>query len=72
MNIMNFILAVTMLWVVLFFISVPLFLKMPDKQEVGHAIGAPEKHYFGFKILVTFLISVLIAFAINYYKVIDF
>ena len=61
MNIMTIILTVTMIWMILIFISLPLFLKKPEKVQKGNDEGAPEVHYFKEKLLVTFLLSILFA-----------
>jgi predicted secreted protein len=62
MGVMNFILTITMIWMVLIFISFPIGLKMPEKIEKGHADSAPEKHYLIQKIVITFVLSIVITF----------
>lgn len=66
MGLMNLILLTTMIWIILFFISLPIFIKMPDKVKIGNSTSAPEKHYLPIKILSTFLISIFLTIIINY------
>lgn len=68
---MTFILTVTMTWIILIFISLPLFLKSQEKVLKGNEEGAPEVHYFIEKLLVTFLLSIVFAgiyFYIFYFR----
>jgi predicted secreted protein len=67
MNLMTFILTITMIWIILLFISLPLGLKMPEEIQKGNCDGAPEKHYLFAKIFVTFFISILLSGIYFYY-----
>lgn len=61
MNIMTFILTTTMIWIVVFFLMLPFSVKMPKKVKIGNSDSAPEVHYLGYKILISFLLSVVLA-----------
>lgn len=61
MNIMTFILTITMTWIVLFFIALPIAVKMPDKVQKGNADSAPEKHFIFAKSIITFLLALIIS-----------
>ena len=59
MNIMTFILTVTMIWIVLIFISLPIGLKF-ETENYGGADSAPSTHYYGLKMLITLVLSIVI------------
>lgn len=61
MNIMTFILTVTMAWVILFFIALPIGTTVTDNVQKGNADSAPEKHYLIHKIIISFLLALIIA-----------
>ncbi len=46
-------------WLIIFFILLPIGIKIPEKQKLGHANSAPKKTYLVVKILFSFLISLL-------------
>jgi predicted secreted protein len=58
---MTFILLVTIIWLINIFIVLPVGNKMPKKPKSGHADSAPEVHYIGLKLLITFVISIILA-----------
>jgi len=55
----NFILFLLIWWIV-FFITLPLNISIPDKPEEGHATSAPKKTHIGLKIVLTSIISMII------------
>jgi predicted secreted protein len=67
---MGFILLVTIIWLLVFSMILPVGNKMPDKHEIGHADSAPEKHYVKQKILISLLVSIILAicFRVILYK----
>lgn len=69
MNLMTFILTVTMCWLVLFFVLMPIGINVPLKFQKGNADSAPDKHYIFIKIIISFLLSLIIAsiFYLTYY-----
>ena len=63
----NFLLFVVIWWVILF-ISLPLKISIPNKQEEGHASSAPKKTYIVFKIIITTAISIIIMLFLIFIK----
>ena len=55
----NFLLFI-LIWWIIFFISLPLKLSVPDNPGDGHASSAPKKTYIGLKITITTAISMII------------
>jgi predicted secreted protein len=58
---MSFILLTTIIWLVVFFIVLPIGNKMPDNIKLGHADSAPEKHYIYQKLLISLIVSIILA-----------
>ena len=44
-------------WLIVFFIILPIGIKVPEKQILGHAKSAPKKTYLLFKLFMSLLIS---------------
>ena len=65
---MSIILTCVIFWVITIFIALPIGIKVPQMQQKGHADSAPDKHYVGLKLLITFLISAILT-AIYWYVV---
>ena len=57
----NFLMFV-LIWWIIFFITLPLKISVPDKHHQGNASSAPKKTYIGIKVIVTTLISIIIIF----------
>tara|TARA_B100002052_G_C15737251_1_gene531464 strand:+ start:531 stop:764 length:234 start_codon:yes stop_codon:yes gene_type:complete len=57
-NVLIFIL----IWWILFFIFLPLKIKVPQKTESGHAKSAPNKPYLLIKFVLTSILSGMILF----------
>ena len=55
----NFLLLV-LIWWIIFFISLPIKISVPNHQEAGHASSAPKKTYISLKIALTTAISLVI------------
>ena len=66
MSIVSFFVVVFILWLIFFFIFLPLGIEIPEKHELGHANSSPKKTYLFLKIVLSFLTS-LIASLIFYY-----
>ena len=62
MAIFTHILIFILIWWVLFFIILPLKIKVPTNVEVGHAKSAPTRPFLLIKFLLTSLISGIILF----------
>ena len=62
MAIFTHVLIFILVWWILFFIILPLKIKVPLKTEIGHAKSAPNKPFLLIKFLVTSLISAIILF----------
>jgi len=61
MNIMTFILTITIVWIILFLISLPIAIKMPKIVEKGNADSAPEIHYMAQKIFISLVLAIVIS-----------
>ena len=64
---MKFLLLVTILWIITFFIVLPISNQMPKNIIQGHADSAPEKHYLIEKLLISLVLSIILALC---YKVV--
>lgn len=64
---MTFILLVVIIWLIAFFIILPIGNKVPKKVIKGHADSAPAKHYLGYKITSSFIIALILASAFKSY-----
>ena len=54
-------------WLIIFFIMLPLGIKVPEKQKLGHANSAPEKTYIIFKLIASFFVSILTTTFVIYF-----
>ncbi len=61
MNIMTFILTVTMVWIILALIFLPIAIRMPKNIQKGNAESAPEVHYIVEKILISLVLAIVIS-----------
>ena len=55
----NFVLFV-LIWWIIFFISLPFRISVPDNQEEGHASSAPNATHIALKVMITTAISLII------------
>jgi len=58
---MKFAILTIIIWIVVFFLFLPLGNKMPDNVASGHADSAPEKHYMLRKVLISLAVSIILA-----------
>lgn len=77
MNIMSFILVLTVLWIILVFISLPIGIKIEKNPIVGHADSAPINPYLWRKVCISFIISVVLTMiycyiVVRYPHILDF
>ena len=57
MSLVSYIVVFLMIWMILFFISLPIGVYVSEHHEEGLANSAPEKTNLKNKVIVTFLIS---------------
>ena len=67
MEIFTHVLIFILVWWILFFIILPLKIKVPNKTEVGHAKSAPTKPYLLIKFLLTSIIAGFILFFLIFF-----
>ncbi len=57
MSTVSFILVHLMMWLIVFFMSLPFGIKVSDQPEIGNANSAPIKTNLKIKFLLSFLIA---------------
>ena len=57
MSLVSYIVVFLMIWMILFFISLPIGVNVSEHHEEGFANSAPEKTNLIIKVVVSFLIS---------------
>ena len=62
MTLFTHVLIFILVWWILFFMLLPIKIKVPKNVESGHAKSAPSKPYLLIKVIATSLISALILF----------
>ena len=62
MTLFTHVLIFILVWWILFFMLLPIKIKVPKNVESGHAKSAPSKPYLLTKFIATSLISALILF----------
>ena len=67
MAIFTHVLIFILIWWILFFILLPLKIKVPNKTEIGHAKSAPSRPFLLIKFVLTSLISGFILFFLIFY-----
>ncbi len=67
MAIFTHVLIYILIWWILFFILLPLKIKVPDKTKVGHAKSAPSRPFLLAKFILTSLISGIILFFLIFF-----
>ena len=67
MAVFTYVLIFILIWWILFFILLPIKIKMPEKVESGHAKSAPNKPFLLLKFIATTLISGFILFFLILY-----
>jgi predicted secreted protein len=69
MNIVTGIIVYMVIWWTIFFAALPFGVRVPEKQELGHSSGAPDKPMIGKKALYTTLVTTVLW--VMYYMAID-
>ena len=72
MSIVSFFVVVFILWLIIFFIFLPIGIEIPDNHEFGHANSSPKKTYLFLKFTISFLTSFIIASIFYYFIEISF
>ena len=67
MAVFTHVLIFILIWWILFFILLPLKIKVPNTTEIGHAKSAPSKPFLLVKFLLTTLISGIILFFLIFF-----
>ena len=67
MAIFTHVLIFILIWWILFFIFLPLKIKIPSETKLGHAKSAPSKPFLLIKFLFTSLISGIILFFLIFF-----
>ena len=57
MSLISYIVVFLMIWMILFFISLPIGVNVSEHHEEGMANSAPDKIYLKTKVIISFLIS---------------
>lgn len=66
MNLGNLFVFFVFVWLVVFFITLPIGIKEEDNVQKGHDSGAPKNPKIGRKILISVIISVFITLSFYY------
>tara|TARA_Y100001954_G_C15280229_1_gene346313 strand:+ start:296 stop:514 length:219 start_codon:yes stop_codon:yes gene_type:complete len=72
MSIVSFFVVVFILWLIFFFIFLPIGLEIPEKHEFGHANSSPKKSYLFLKIVLSLIISLITSLIFYYFIKISF
>ena len=71
MSIPSFFVVFFITWLILFFIFLPIGLKIPSNHQIGHANSSPAKSYLSIKLLLSlffsFILSLIYYFLMEYY-----
>ncbi len=57
MSLVSYIIVFLIIWMILFFIFLPIGVSVSERHEEGFANSAPEKTNLKIKVIVSFLIS---------------
>ena len=57
MSLVSYIVVFLMIWMILFFISLPIGIRVSEDHEEGFANSAPDKTNLKIKVIISFLIS---------------
>ena len=57
MSLISYIVVFLIIWMILFFISLPIGLNIPERHKEGFANSAPDKTNLKMKVIGSFLIS---------------
>lgn len=64
MSLVSFVLVYLMMFMIIFFMSLPFAISSPDEHIEGHANSAPEKSNIRLKFFISLLISLFPTFLI--------
>ena len=67
MAIFTHVLIFILIWWILFFIILPLKIKVPNNTEIGHAKSAPSRPFLLIKFILTSLMSGIILFFLIFF-----
>ena len=67
MAIFTHVLIFILIWWILFFIFLPLNIKISENTEIGHAKSAPNRPFLLIKFLLTSIISGIILFFLIFF-----
>ena len=67
MAIFTHVLIFILIWWILFFMILPLKIKVPINSEIGHAKSAPSKPFLLIKFILTSIISGIILFFLIFF-----
>ena len=67
MAIFTHVLIFILIWWILFFIILPLKIKVPSNTEIGYAKSAPSKPFLFIKFILTSVISAIILFFLIFF-----
>ena len=67
MSLISFFVVVFILWLIFFFIFLPIGLEIPENHEFGHANSSPKKTYLFLKIVLSLITSLLISVSFYYF-----
>lgn len=62
--IFSYIIVLTCIWWVIFYMALPFGSQVTNKPQKGHADSAPTKPHLGIKIVITSIISVILTIII--------
>lgn len=57
MSLVSYIVVLLIIWMILFFISLPIGVNISEQHKEGLANSAPDKTYLKIKVFTSFLIS---------------
>ena len=60
MFLFNYFVVLITIWIIIFFICLPIAITHNEIPIAGQELGAPDKHYFGLKTLISFGLSIVI------------
>ena len=64
MSLVSFVLVYLMMFMIVFFMSLPFAINSPDKHIEGHANSAPEKSNIRLKFFISLVVSFIPTFLI--------
>ena len=62
MIVFNYLIVLISIWVLFFFLFLPIAITHNDNALPGQELGAPDRHYFGLKTLTSLGVAIVITF----------